>query len=53
LVLGGSGHFDPYRSFVADNAQAASVTGKALDCGHFLQDENPDDLLTELRQFLS
>jgi haloacetate dehalogenase len=30
---------------------AASVTGKALDCGHFLQEERPDDLLAELRQF--
>jgi haloacetate dehalogenase len=32
---------------------AASVTGKALDCGHFLQEERPQDLLAELRQFLS
>ena len=31
---------------------AASVTGKALDCGHFLQEERPQALLTELRQFL-
>jgi haloacetate dehalogenase len=30
---------------------AASVTGKALDCGHFLQEERPQDLLTELFQF--
>jgi haloacetate dehalogenase len=32
---------------------AASVTGRALDCGHFLQEERPQDLLTELQQFLS
>jgi haloacetate dehalogenase len=32
---------------------AASVTGKALDCGHFLQEERPQDLLAELRQFFS
>jgi haloacetate dehalogenase len=31
---------------------AAPVTGKALDCGHFLQEERPQDLLTELRHFL-
>lgn len=30
---------------------AAPVTGKALDCGHFLQEERPGDLLTELFQF--
>jgi haloacetate dehalogenase len=30
---------------------AASVTGKALDCGHFLQEERPQDVLTELREF--
>ena len=30
----------------------APVTGRALDCGHFLQEESPDDLLAELRQFL-
>jgi haloacetate dehalogenase len=27
---------------------AASVTGKALDCGHFLAEERPQDVLTEL-----
>jgi hypothetical protein len=27
------------------------VTGRALDCGHFLQEESPQELLTELRQF--
>jgi haloacetate dehalogenase len=31
---------------------AATVTGKALDCGHFLQEERPQDLLTEVRRFL-
>jgi haloacetate dehalogenase len=30
---------------------AAPVTGRALDCGHFLQEESPDELLAELRQF--
>jgi haloacetate dehalogenase len=29
------------------------VTGRAFDCGHFLQEERPDELLTELRQFLN
>jgi haloacetate dehalogenase len=31
---------------------AATVTGRPLDCGHFLQEERPQDLLAELRQFL-
>jgi haloacetate dehalogenase len=31
---------------------SAPVTGKPLDCGHFLQEESPDNLLAELRQFL-
>lgn len=31
---------------------SASVTGKALNCGHFLQEESPQDLITELLQFL-
>jgi haloacetate dehalogenase len=30
---------------------AASVTGKALDCGHFLQEERPQNVLAELRGF--
>jgi len=30
---------------------AGPVTGKALDCGHFLQEERPHDLTTELVQF--
>ena len=29
---------------------AAPVTGKTLDCGHFLQEESPQELLTELLQ---
>ena len=32
---------------------AATVTGEALDCGHFLQEEKPQDLLAELLQFSS
>jgi haloacetate dehalogenase len=32
---------------------ATSVTGRAIDCGHFLQEEKPQDVLTELSQFLS
>jgi haloacetate dehalogenase len=32
---------------------AAPVTGRALDCGHFLQEERPQEVLKELRQFLS
>lgn len=31
---------------------AAPVTGKALDCGHFLQEESPQDVINELLQFL-
>jgi len=30
---------------------AAAVTGRALDCGHFLQEERPQDLLAELHHF--
>lgn len=29
----------------------ATVTGKALDCGHFLQEEDPQGLIKELLQF--
>jgi haloacetate dehalogenase len=32
---------------------AAPVTGRALDCGHFLQEEAPQDLMTELQQFFA
>ena len=31
---------------------AAPVTGRALDCGHFLQEERPQELTTELVKFL-
>jgi len=31
---------------------AAPVTGRALDCGHFLQEERPQELRTELLKFL-
>jgi haloacetate dehalogenase len=32
---------------------AAAVTGGALDCGHFLQEEKPEALLAELHRFLA
>jgi len=32
-------------------SKATSVTGKALDCGHLLQEERPEEVLAELRQF--
>jgi len=31
---------------------AKDVRGKALDCGHFLPEEKPEDVLRELRRFL-
>jgi haloacetate dehalogenase len=41
--------FDP----VADwRAKALDVRGHALDCGHFLAEEKPDETLAELRAFL-
>jgi len=33
-------------------AVASDVRGRALDCGHFLPEEKPDDVLRELRRFL-
>jgi haloacetate dehalogenase len=30
---------------------ASSVTGRALDCGHFLQEERPHDVMAELVRF--
>lgn len=32
---------------------ASGVTGRALDCGHFLQEEQPDAVLAELRRFFA
>ena len=32
--------------------RAATVSGKALPCGHFLAEEAPEETLTELRSFL-
>jgi haloacetate dehalogenase len=31
---------------------AEDVRGKALDCGHFLPEEKPREVLAELRRFL-
>ena len=32
---------------------ARDVRGRSLDCGHFLPEEKPDDVLRELRRFLA
>jgi haloacetate dehalogenase len=32
---------------------ASDVTGRALDCGHYVAEERPDETLAELRAFLS
>ncbi len=32
---------------------AEDVRGKALDCGHFLAEERPREVLAELRRFLA
>jgi haloacetate dehalogenase len=32
---------------------ARDVRGRALDCGHFLPEEKPVEVLTELRRFLA
>jgi haloacetate dehalogenase len=32
---------------------ARDVRGRALDCGHFLPEEKPDDVLREVRRFLA
>jgi haloacetate dehalogenase len=29
----------------------STVTGHSLDCGHFLQEERPDETLDELQRF--
>jgi len=35
------------------SARAEKVKGKALNCGHFLQEENPTQTANELIEFLS
>jgi pimeloyl-ACP methyl ester carboxylesterase len=30
---------------------AATDTGRSLDCGHFLQEERPEETFDELQQF--
>ena len=42
--------FDPLRDW---REVARDVRGKALDCGHFLPEEKPREVLAELRRFLA
>jgi haloacetate dehalogenase len=42
--------FDPLRDW---REVATDVRGKALDCGHFLPEEKPREVLAELRRFLA
>jgi haloacetate dehalogenase len=32
---------------------ARDVRGRSLDCGHFLPEEKPEEVLAELRRFLA
>ena len=41
--------FDPMRDW---REVASQVRGKALNCGHFLPEEKPAEVLRELRRFL-
>lgn len=41
--------FDPLAEWLA---VAEDVSGRALDCGHYLPEEAPDDLYAEIRAFL-
>jgi haloacetate dehalogenase len=34
-------------------AKASTVTGRSLDCGHFLQEERPEETLEELQRFFA
>ena len=42
--------FDPLKDW---REVATDVRGRALDCGHFLPEERPADVLRELRRFLA
>jgi haloacetate dehalogenase len=42
--------FDPLKDW---REVASDVRGRALDCGHFLPEERPADVLRELRRFLA
>ena len=42
--------FDPIRDW---REVATDVRGRALDCGHFLPEEKPREVLSELRRFLA
>ena len=42
--------FDPLKDW---REVARNVTGHALDCGHFLPEEKPQQVLAELRRFLA
>jgi haloacetate dehalogenase len=42
--------FDPLRDW---REVATDVRGRALDCGHFLPEEKPREVLAELRRFLA
>jgi haloacetate dehalogenase len=43
-------YFDPLRDW---REVARDVRGKALDCGHFLPEEKPREVIAELRRFLA
>jgi haloacetate dehalogenase len=42
-------HFDPLELW---RQIASNVSGRALDCGHYLPEEKPGEVLTEIREFL-
>jgi len=53
-LWGKMGVIEQYFKPLADWREVArDVRGRALDCGHFLPEERPEDVLRELRRFLA
>ena len=43
-------HFDPLELW---QNIAVSISGRVVDCGHYLAEENPDEIVSEIREFFT
>ena len=44
---------DPVETWKSYSSEKTQVSGRSVDCGHYIPEEQPDELLKEIHEFLA